>query len=68
VIGSGLPGVTLTHASPPPSPIPTRIGFHYFGLHKDGVFWTAIRDSRSVAVYVPDDLPEEKIELYAIKP
>ena len=68
VIGSGLPGVTLTHASPPPSPIPTRIGFHYFGLHKDGVFWNAIRDSRSVAVYVPDDLPEEKIELYAIKP
>jgi type VI secretion system protein ImpJ len=68
VIGSGLPGVTLTHASPPPSPIPTRIGFHYFGLHKDGVFWNAVRDSRSVAVYVPDDLPEEKIELYAIKP
>jgi type VI secretion system protein ImpJ len=67
VIGSGLPGVTLTHASPPPSPIPTRIGFHYFGLHKDGVFWNAVRDSRSVAVYVPDDLPEEKIELYAIK-
>ena len=63
VIGSGLPGVTLTHASPPPSPIPTRIGFHYFGLHKDGVFWDAVRDSRSVAVYVPDDLPEEKIEL-----
>ena len=68
VIGSGLPGVTLTHASPPPSPIPTRIGFHYFGLHKDGVFWSAVRDSRSVAVYVPDDLPDEKIELYAIKP
>jgi type VI secretion system protein ImpJ len=68
VIGSGLPGVTLTHASPPPSPIPTRIGFHYFGLHKDGVFWKAVRDSRSVAVYIPDDLPDEKIELYAIKP
>ena len=68
VIGSGLPGVTLTHASPPPSPIPTRIGYHYFGLHKDGVFWTAVKDSKSVAVYVPDDLPEEKIELYAVKP
>jgi type VI secretion system protein ImpJ len=68
VIGSGLPGVTLTHASPPPSPIPTRIGYHYFGLHKDGVFWKAVNDSKSVAVYVPDDLPEEKIELYAIKP
>jgi type VI secretion system protein ImpJ len=68
VIGSGLSGVTLSHASPPPAPIPTRIGYHYFGLHKDGVFWKAVSDSKSVAVYVPDDLPEEKIELYAIKP
>lgn len=68
VIGSGLPGVALAHASPPPSPIPTRVGFHYFGLDKHGVFWDAVRDSRSVAVYVPDELPDEKIELYAIKP
>jgi type VI secretion system protein ImpJ len=68
VIGSGLPGVTLSHASPPPTPIPTRIGFHYFRLDKEGVFWKAVRDSRSVAVYVPDELPGEKIELYAVKP
>jgi type VI secretion system protein ImpJ len=68
VIGSGLPGVTLSHASPPPSPIPTRVGFHYFRLDREGVFWNAVRDSRSVAVYVPDELPGERIELYAVKP
>jgi type VI secretion system protein ImpJ len=68
VIGSGLPGLTLTHASPPPSPIPTRIGFHYFNLGKEGVFWEAIRNSKSVAVYVPSELPEQRLELYAVKP
>ncbi len=68
VIGSGLPGVTLTHASPPPAPIPTRIGFHYFGLDRNGVFWEAIRNSRSVAVYVPQEFTEQKLELYAVKP
>ncbi|HEX7315400.1 MAG TPA: type VI secretion system baseplate subunit TssK [Pyrinomonadaceae bacterium] len=68
VIGSGMPGVVLSHASPPPAPIPTRVGFHYFNLGKDGVFWAAVRNSKSVAVYVPDELAEEKLELYAVKP
>ena len=68
VIGSGLPGVTLLHASPPPAPIPTRIGFHYFTLDKNGVFWDAVRDSQSVAVYVPKEFIDEKLELYAVKP
>jgi type VI secretion system protein ImpJ len=68
VIGSGLPGVTLTHASPPPAPIPTRIGFHYFNLDRNGVFWKSIRDSRTVAVYVPQEFVDQKLELYAIKP
>jgi type VI secretion system protein ImpJ len=68
VIGAGLPGVKLFHASPPPAPIPTRIGFHYFSLEKSGIYWQAINDSKSVAVYVPDKLPDEKLELYAVKP
>jgi type VI secretion system protein ImpJ len=68
VIGAGLEGVRLTHSSPPPAPIPTRIGFHYFGLEKGGVFWQSVNDSKTVAVYVPKEFPEEKVELYAIKP
>jgi len=68
VIGSGLPGVSLTHASPPPAPIPTRVGFHYFTLDKNGIFWDAVRDSRSIAVYVPKEFTDEKLEMYAVKP
>ena len=68
VIGSGLPGATLAHASPPPAPIPTRIGFHYFNLGKEGVFWEAIRSSKTIAVYVPQELVDQKLELYAVKP
>ncbi len=68
VIGAGLPGVQLSHASPPPAPIPTRIGFHYFKLEKSGLYWQSVNDSKSVAVYVPEVLPDEKIELYAVKP
>ncbi|HVG39145.1 MAG TPA: type VI secretion system baseplate subunit TssK, partial [Pyrinomonadaceae bacterium] len=68
VIGSGLPGVVLTHASPPPAPIPTRVGFHYFALDSIGPYWEAIRGSKALAVYVPDEFPDEKIEMYAVKP
>ena len=68
VIGSGLPGVVLAHSSPPPAPIPTRVGFHYFNLGKNGIFWEAVRSSKSVAVYVPQELAEQKLELYAVKP
>jgi type VI secretion system protein ImpJ len=68
VVGSALPGVTITHASPPPSPIPTRVGFHYFGLDSIGPFWDRIRGSKSVAVYVPDEFPDVKLEMYAVKP
>jgi type VI secretion system protein ImpJ len=68
VVGQALPGVPMLHASPPPSPIPTRIGFHYFGLDRVGSHWDKIRGSKTVAVYVPDEFPEVRLELYAVKP
>lgn len=68
VIGSALPGVVLTHASPPPAPIPTRVGFKYFQLDTIGPYWNGISGSKVISVYVPNDLPDEKIELFAVKP
>jgi type VI secretion system protein ImpJ len=68
VIGSALPGVVLTHASPPPAPIPTRVGFKYFQLDNIGPYWNGIAGSKVISVYVPNDIPDEKIELYAVKP
>jgi len=68
LIGHALPGVMLTHAQPPPAPIPTRVNFHYFSLDKNGVFWDTVRGSKSIAVYIPDEIVDEKVELYAIKP
>jgi type VI secretion system protein ImpJ len=68
VVGSALPGVTLTHASPPPAPIPTRVGFHYFALDSIGPYWDTIRGSQVLAVYVPDEFPDVKLEMYAVKP
>ena len=68
IIGSALPGVILTHASPPPAPIPARVGFRYFMLDTIGPYWEGIKGSKVVAVYVPDEIPDEKLEMYAVKP
>ncbi len=68
VVGQALPGVPIMHQSPPPAPIPTRVGFHYFGLDRVGAHWDKIRGSRTISVYVPDEFPEVKLELYAVKP
>ena len=68
VIGSALPGVTLTHASPAPAPIPTRPKFHYFQLDSTGMFWERIAGSKALAVYVPEEFKDEVVEMYAVKP
>jgi len=68
VIGSALPGVVLTHANPPPAPIPARVGFKYFSLDTIGPYWDGIKGSKVLAVYVPDEIIDVKLELYAVKP
>jgi len=68
VVGSALPGVSLAHAVPPPAPIPTRVGFQYFGLDGVGPYWETIRGSKTISVYVPDEFPDVKLEMYAVKP
>ena len=68
IIGSALPGVILTHASPPPAPIPARVGFRYFMLDTIGPYWEGIKGSKVISVYVPDEIPDEKLEMYAVKP
>lgn len=68
VVGRALPGVTLSLSNPPPAPIPTRVGFRYFMLDSTGAYWEGIKGSKIIAVYVPDKIPDEKLEMYAVKP
>ncbi|MCB1022910.1 MAG: type VI secretion system baseplate subunit TssK [Acidobacteria bacterium] len=67
IIGSALPGVVLSHASPPPAPIPTRVGFQYFKLDTMGPYWDGIKGSKVVSVFVPNEIVDEKVEMYAVK-
>ncbi len=68
VVGRALPGVVLSHANPPPAPIPSRVGFRYFMLDTSGAYWEGIKGSKIIAVNVPEKIPNEKLEMYAVKP
>ncbi|MCO6510928.1 MAG: type VI secretion system baseplate subunit TssK [Aridibacter famidurans] len=67
IIGSALPGVVLTHVSPPPAPIPSRVDFQYYMLDTIGPYWDGIKGSKVISVYIPEEIPDEKLELYAVK-
>jgi len=67
LIGRAVPGVELSHEPVPPSAIPVKSGFKYFQLGTQGRWWDAIVATRGIAIYVPEDFPELKLELVAVK-
>ena len=67
IIGRAVPGVSLSHEPIPPTAIPVKAGYKYYALHTSGRWWEAICKSRSLALYLPDEFPELKVELVAIR-
>lgn len=73
VINNALRGVSITHVTPP-GQIPTRQGLHYFRLDRNDRditlqrFWDRIVALKTISVWVADEFPDAKLEMYAIKP
>jgi len=67
LIGRAVSGVTLTHEPVPPGAIPVKTGFKYFHLGAQGRGWDAIARARGLAIYLPDEFPDVKLELVAVK-
>lgn len=68
LIRQALPGVTLRPLAAPPSQLPVKLDFHYFALDKVGSDWDAIALERNLAVYVPSDFPDARLELVVMLP
>ncbi len=66
LVKRALPGLDLTHLPVPPSSIPAKIDFQYFGVGKFGPCWDHIMKTRLVGLYVPGELPEPEIELMVV--
>jgi type VI secretion system protein ImpJ len=67
LIGRAVPGVSLTHEPIPPTAIPVKPGYKYYTLHGKGRWWDAICKARKLALYLPDEFPDLKVELVAVR-
>lgn len=66
LVRRAVPGLALTHLKVPPPAISARIDTQYFGVSRAGGCWDSIVMTRQVGIYVPGDLPDPEVELFAI--
>jgi type VI secretion system protein ImpJ len=64
----GLPGLSLTHVSDPPSAIPVKLDYEYFLVDTSGEEWQEVLREKNLAAYVPAAIREPSLELVAILP
>jgi type VI secretion system protein ImpJ len=66
LIRNALPGLPLRHVPVPPPAIPIKLDNQYFALNQGGELWNAMMLSRQVAVHVPGEIVEPKMELLIV--
>ncbi|MFL0357685.1 type VI secretion system baseplate subunit TssK [Erythrobacter sp. GH1-10] len=67
LVGSNLPGIPLRHTTTPPSQIHVLPGYVYFELDRGSPDWAEIYEAPAMGLFVSDDWPELKLELWAVK-
>ncbi|MBC7842159.1 MAG: type VI secretion system baseplate subunit TssK [Gemmatimonadaceae bacterium] len=63
LIRQALAGVELVHVAQPPAGLPIKMDQQYFVLRRTGPAWEAIERARNLAVWVPSDLGDARLEL-----
>jgi type VI secretion system protein ImpJ len=66
LIRQALPGLELAHVAQPPAGVPVKLDALYFALRRTGAAWDAIAQARNLAVYVPAELGEARLELVVV--
>jgi type VI secretion system protein ImpJ len=67
LIASAMPGLQLIHIANPPNGLSTKPGYVYFSLDQQSQIWKGIESSGSLAFYIPNNYPEFKIEILALR-
>ena len=67
VVQAAVPALVITHTSRLPASVPVDDRASYFELQKDGHFWEAISDEKSIAIFLPYDRSQVDIQLLVVK-
>ena len=66
LVQRAMPGLPLLHMPVPPTALSAGVETQYFGVSKTGPCWDHILETREVGIYVPNEIPSPKIELFVI--
>lgn len=66
LVERAMAGMALTHLPVPPSAIRSRVDAQYFSVTCADPHWSQINRTRQVGLYIPGDLPDPQLELFAI--
>ncbi len=67
LIMQAMPGIGLDYLPTPPADIPVQPGAMYFQLRTSGDHWEQARKTRTIAVYLPPDFNDARVEILAVK-
>lgn len=67
LIAQALKGLGLTYLSVPPGEIPAQPGTSYFEVQREGDEWDRVSETQSLAVFLPPDFTDLKMEFMAVK-
>lgn len=66
LVKRAMPGLALTPLNAPPTAVPSKMEMQYFSVDRSGPCWNHIMDSKQIGIYVPNELPDPRVELYVI--
>jgi type VI secretion system protein ImpJ len=66
LIRQALAGLELAHVAQPPAGVPVKLDFLYFAVRRAGPAWDAVVRARNLAVYVPAEIPDARLELVIV--
>lgn len=67
LVASAMPGVKLAYQAVPPAEIPVQPGGTYFLLEAAGAEWDQVLRTRTLAVFLPPELAQARVEFMAIR-
>ena len=68
LVRQALPGMQLMHSVKPPASIPVKLNYQYFSMNQVGTPWETVMRARTLAAYVPGDIPSPQLELVILLP
>ncbi len=66
LIAAAMPGLVVQHVQRTPDKLTIKPGYEYFFIDAAGEFWQQICADKNLAIFVPDDFKDIKIDLINI--